>query len=163
MLKKQQNWLTGFAPKLNILISFEMSNLKLGSFALSLTLNFHICTHLTLKTKPGCANCPTPHPPQFRWFVPSSMKLMWTENNDFVRALVLLLFYISPSHIKYWRCFYHISNNNNNWYILCAKYYCKTGFNNSFNLFNNPLEISTISILLMGQQNPRDSLGFTSS
>lgn len=64
--KKQQNWLTGFAPKLNILISFEMSILKLGSFALSLTLNFHICTHLTLKTKPGCGNCPTPHPPQFR-------------------------------------------------------------------------------------------------
>ena len=31
--KKQQNWLTGFAPKLNILISFEMSCLKLGSFA----------------------------------------------------------------------------------------------------------------------------------
>lgn len=123
MLEKQQNWLTGFAPKLNILISFEMSSLKLGSFALSLTLNFHICTHLTLKTKPGCANCPTPHPPQFRWFVPSSMKLMWTENNDFVRALVLLLFYINLSHIKYWSCFYHISNNNNNnWYILCAKY-----------------------------------------
>lgn len=64
--KKQQNWLTGFAPKLNILISFEMSSLKLGSFALSLTLNFHICTHLTLRTKPGCGNCPTPHPPQFR-------------------------------------------------------------------------------------------------
>lgn len=64
--KKQQNWLTGFAPKLNTLISFEMSSLKLGSFALSLTLNFHICTHSTLKTKPGCANCPTPHPPQFR-------------------------------------------------------------------------------------------------
>lgn len=31
--KKQQNWLTGFAPKLNILISFEMSCLELGSFA----------------------------------------------------------------------------------------------------------------------------------
>lgn len=163
MLEKQQNWLTGFAPKLNILISFEMSSLKLGSFALSLTLNFHICTHLPLKTKPGCANCPTPHPPQFRWFVPSSMKLMWTENNDFVRALVLLLFYISLSHIKYWSCFYHISNNNNNnWYILCAKYCSKTGFNNLFNLSNNPLEISTISILLMGQPNLRDSLGFTS-
>lgn len=113
-VKKQQNWLTGFAPKLNILISFEMSSLKLGSFALSLTLNFHICTHLTLKTKPGCANCPTPHPPQFRWFVPSSMKLMWTENNDFVRALVLLLLYISPSHIKYWTYSYHISSTNNN-------------------------------------------------
>ena len=26
--KKQQNWLTGFAPELNILISFEMSSLK---------------------------------------------------------------------------------------------------------------------------------------
>lgn len=64
--KKQQNWLTGFVPKLNILISFEMSSLKFSSFALSLTLNFHICTHLTFKTKPGCGNCPTPHPPQFR-------------------------------------------------------------------------------------------------
>lgn len=31
--KKQQNWLTGFAPKLNMLISFEMSCLELGSFA----------------------------------------------------------------------------------------------------------------------------------
>lgn len=66
LAKKQQNWLTGFAPKLNILISFEMNSLKLGSFALSLTLNFHICTHLTLKTKPGCGNCPTPPPPQFK-------------------------------------------------------------------------------------------------
>lgn len=64
--KKQQNWLTGFAPKLNILISFEMTILKLSSFSLSLTLNFHICTHLTFRTKPGCGNSSTPHPPQVR-------------------------------------------------------------------------------------------------
>lgn len=41
------NKLTGFAPKMNILISFEMNRLKLGTFALNITLTFHICTRYT--------------------------------------------------------------------------------------------------------------------
>lgn len=98
-----------------------MSSLKLSSFALSLTLNFHICTPLTFKMKPGCGNRPTPHPPQFRWFVPGSMKLMWTENNDFGRALVWIVPCKSPLQIRCWSCFYHINNNNNNNKSWCVK------------------------------------------
>lgn len=83
-----------------MLISSEMSSLKLGSCTLSTTLNFHICTHLKLKTKPGCGNCLTPHPPQFRWSVPSSMKLMWTENNRVGRGFAWLVFYNNPLYVK---------------------------------------------------------------
>lgn len=48
---KTSRW--GLPCKLNMLIGSEMSRLESGSFVLGFTLNFHICTHLTLKMKPG--------------------------------------------------------------------------------------------------------------
>lgn len=82
-----------------MLIGSEMSSLKSGSFALGFTLNFHICTHLTLKMKPGWGLSHTTSTSVQMTCLKFNEAHANTENNDYNRACSILYFTTAP-HAK---------------------------------------------------------------
>lgn len=114
---KTSGW--GLPLKLSMLISSEMSSLEAWQFCFRCYTGFSYLHTPNSQSETWVGTVPPPHPPQLRWPVSSSMKLVWTEN-DCDRVWSMFYFTAAPSTKRQTFC---RTGDHNNGQKLDRKYF----------------------------------------